>query len=360
MNMTKKTAVVVDFEGCVPYDIEIFAEQLVQFNDSDYAFLSGGFVIIFNGVGSFTTSYDMGADADIKEVIEFTLKNNATSLLCRNADGVVVEYLINYLGKKIAYLGVVAQNAIKVAGGEILVHDGVNYVIAGEKLIPATNDGVIDIIPNGGGVIQIKADEASQNIKSAYGNYIVTLDNELKKDSVVIATGIVAITETMQDWIPPYIFGGDNILFEKYQQNAINVLGSSVNGGWIDAHNGYLGSAAYPCYNYGWSGVSQEGQKRTDGYCEGQLQNHTRRASASTLKCVVVATEGGEIKVLNTTDDTLSENILTDRGSQGWNDMFNITPDKAILFGLSGGATAGFPEAELSTNKNSMLCFTKL
>lgn len=346
-----------DFEGCVPYMYAFNTKQLSEYMEDGYAYIGDGKVITHIVQNGYSDTFDMGDEPTIKEVVEFTFSDNGKKLLCRNIDGVVVEYALNRLtGTSLGYSGIVATNAIKIAGGQILKQDGSKYAVANGKLVPIGENNVIDIIPNGNSILEIKADVESANIISVSGSYKVTKDNKLINGDIFISNGVKSIKYAEQSFSPGRTWIGDRETNALCQISASSILSGQVFDEWIDAHNNFINSLEFDCIDYGWIGWTSRPRYITNGYC----LSTTQTASSVRRRVNLAIMTDGTIKEIQ--GNSLVDVILTDRGAQGWlNSHFNKGKYTSILYKISGALPQDFPDQEfmLYGTMASKLSFVK-
>lgn len=345
------------YVGILPENYIVETKQLSPFHDDSFFYIDDNGKIVCQRAG-FARSYDMGSEVTNKEVIEFTFRSYGKSLLLRNSDGIVVEYIRDdYINYK--YAGIKAENVIKVAGGQMLKHDGFSYMITDTgKYVPADENGVIDIIPNGsGGVRKIYANEDSAGIVEVIDDFVLKQDNKLYKNGDLVASNIVSITKSTQSYIEAAAIVGDKIQWEYVASVQANTLANFVDASWISANRQFLQDNAFDCYDFGWIGSSSRPKELTNGCCIGGKQLHTKR-HGDRVWYFAKTTSGSVHRIKD--DLTLSSNANTDVGAQGFAKQASITPEEPILFERNGVTTInGFPEIEnVHYGIYNKLCFS--
>ena len=279
----------MNYTGGLPINIAVTAVQLTTIGNRDFLYLDDGGMVHFVSEYVPEISFDMGADVANKEVVEFTMMSK-TRVLCKNVDGVVVEYMVPHFAGKAICLGVVDTNIIKVAGGQMLKHDGISYIVTSDgEYLPTASNGEFDI-----------------QDKREGGGYTVDVNNNLLFNESVIASGVASVGYFYQEGVNGITHGGSS--FSDSVKNLAYSLFSQHNldAEWKLAYDNTASTIA--------SGLYRETQTNRLSTVQGVL--------ARTLSGLTYKLDGA----------TLIPQIDTDLGANGYNAMTTADSSKFIIF----------------------------
>lgn len=271
------------FTGTLPSNLKFLAKQLFAIRNG-YAFLDmDGFVNVVYKSSNNVIRFDMGDSFSDKSIVEFTVRPDNSTFICKNADGMLVEVYAPF-----SYGGYYQRvredrDIIRVAGGRILKHrkvgaiyktvmtdDGkflpVGDVLSHWNTIEITNGKVIDIVPNGswinitpnalGGIKYITVDDAKSNIKRIFGSYSLTTDNELLYNGEKIADNIFSLGMFKQEQPMPLLLGKAGTATTIVQNSAIRAFANAVvENSWKQAYINWYATQQLP--TCGWAGVGE-------------------------------------------------------------------------------------------------------
>ncbi len=331
------------FSGAMPYNLDINAVQLFAIRNG-YAFLDNdGYVnVIFKG-RSTPVKFNMGSVVTDDFIIEFTVKSDNHTFLCKNSDGFALEVYVPFsYGNYFVRKGI-TQDVIRVAGGQMLKTDKAGVINksiltdnknadGSDKIIPMGENGVVDIMPDGnGGVKEIKLSDGKSDVLKTVGNYSLTTDNKLLYNGNEIASNIFAIGSFSQEEPTPLELGKVGTETNIVKNSALSMFNSAgVQSGWNNAYVNWYSSQALP--SCGWAGTGEtQTTTTTYGVCitRAAMKNHGMG------KSTLVMDVNGDI--FRADGSTLIKQITVQKDAVGFNAInVNDNTGKFIIFKPDG------------------------
>jgi len=345
-----------NFTGAIPYNIRINAIQLFTYRYG-YAYLdTDGYVNLVKNGSNINTRFNMGNEVSDPYVMEFTIKNDDSTFLCRNIDNKVVEVYAPYSNGNFFIHKGITHDVIRVASGQMLkqAKDGViekSVLTDGGYAVAIGENDIVDITPDGnGGIIEIKLSDGSNKIIKRVGPYSINSDNKLIYNGNVIASDIFGLGKFTQPKPTGLMLGKSGIETNIVKQSAYNMFyASGVQESWKNAYDSWYDTQTLP--SCGWAGIGE-----------------TNTTTSTTLLCMKQATTpnntvGPSIYAIDINGDfyrlsgnTLTKQISVAGDANGFNAInTELHQGKAISITsrLDGIKKFRFSDAETSYDQDS-------
>jgi len=347
------------FTGAIPYDISIDAIQLFTY-EYGYAYLdTDGYVNVVQKGSSVNTRFNMGSEVADPYVMEFTVKSDNKTFICKNIDNYAVEVYAPFsYGNNFTHKSVI-DGVIRVASGQILKQAKTGAIVKsvltsdGYAVAIGEND-VVDIMPDGnGGVTKIRLSDVS-NIVNRVGSYSINTDNNLLYNGNVIASDIIGIGSFAQHKPQGLMLGKAGKETNIVKKSAHNVFSrAGVQESWKNAYDNWYSAQKLP--SCGWAGVG-ETSTTVSSFLLCMKQSNTPNSSVP-QSILVIDVNGDYFKV---TESTLTKQVLVDTDDKGFNAINTVNQGgKFIAFQRYSGSEFikkfHFSTPETSYNQDNYL-----